>query len=578
MDGLLERLEQWAGAGEIRGEARAIQDELTQAGQAADRARLPAGTTDATPAQKAAQNAVADRFEQLADRAGGLVSKAARLAAEKDRKAADRRAEAETQDRRAEEQLTEAAQAAPQSETAADKRLQAEVLRAAAEKLRQAAHHAAQEADALRRALDEAGGQALPRDLRDAADSLRKNQPDRAATARAQAAERLQKLTNGLAEQPGPAEGELQKKRDTTADTLQQLGEAQDELRKKAREAAAIPDPQERAATLEKLAREQERLRQKAEIIAEQLSRDQSEPAAEAVRRATEAMEAAREQMKQGMPPSGEQESTLDRLDEALDRLEEQQQQTENNLAREKQEQLTNELKSFRDRQQAALTEADRLQQAADMAKRWDRPLIASLADLEDRERALAEELRPFVTAKLTKVPVFSRLAEQAATAMDRAADLAAERREDLLTADPDAPFDAELEAASASRVRRPMETALRRLDQILTATTPPKPKKTATDQPSTAEPPVPDQKPAEAQPQSSPRNTAQALAQLKALRAVQAEVNARTAIFAQTHPDPKQLTDDDRLELQEIEQMQRTIAELFDQLAEAFPTAPEVP
>lgn len=580
LDDVLERLEQWAGAGEIRGEARALQDELDQAGIAADQAR-PANVAEPTPGQKAAQNAAADRFEQLADRAGGLVGKAARLAAEKDRKAADLRVEAEDRTRRAEELRAAAAQEPPQSEAAAEKRAQAEILRATAENLRQTADQAVQEADALRRSLDAAGGQALPRDLRDAADSLRKNQPDRAATARSQAAERLQQLANGLTEQPGPSEDALQQKRDTAADTLQQLGDAQDELRKKVQDAAAIPDPRERAATLEKLAREQERLRQKAEIIAEQLSRNQSESAAESVRRAAETMDTAREQLDKGTAPNGEQESTLDQLDTALDKLEEQRQQTEDRLSREKQQQLTAEFKSFRDRQQAAIIEADRLQQAANMAKRWDRPLIASLADLEDRERALAAELRQFITAKLTGVPVFSRLTGQAVDAMERAADLAAERRDDLLTADPDLPFDADLETVSAARVRRPMSTALRRLDQVLSATTPEKPKKPASAPPQAEEPPPPESphpEPPPAENPQPPRDTAQALAQLKALRAVQAEVNARTAAFALTHPDPDQLTDDDRLELQELEQTQRTIAELFDQLAEAFQTMPEVP
>lgn len=589
LDTVLERLEQWAGAGEIRGEAHALQDELDQAGHAADQARLSSGSTEPTPAQKAARNAAADRFDQLADRAGGLVGKAARLAAEKDRKAADLRVDADDKNRQAAELDTEAAQQPAQSEAAAEKRSQAERLRATAENLRQAADHAATEAEALRRALDAAGGQALPRNLRNAADSLRKNQPDRAAAARSDAAGQLHQLTNGLTEQPGPSANELQQKRDAAADELQKLGEAQDELRKKVRQAAAIPDPQERTAVLEKLAREQERLRRKAGIVAEQLTRNRAEPAAEAVRRAAETMEAAREQLDTGTPSTGEQESSLDQLDQALDKLEQQRQETEDKLTREKQTQLTAELKSFCDRQQAAIAEANRLQQVANEAKRWDRPLIASLADLEDRERALAEELRQFVVARLAGVPVFSRLAGHAATAMDRAADLAAERRDDLLTADPESVFDVELETASAARVRRPMDTALRRLDQVLSAVTPEKPKKPEPDQPQAEKPPPDEPMPmppagaGEAEPKSPPKDTAQALAQLKVLRAVQAEVNTRTAAFAQSHPDPDKLTDDDRYELKELEQIQRDIAELFDQLADAFrnppsDTAPEMP
>ena len=60
-------------------------------------------------------------------------------------------------------------------------------------------------------------------------------------------------------------------------------------------------------------------------------------------------------------------------------------------------------------------------------------------------------------------------------------------------------------------------------------------------------------------------------LAQLKALRAMQAEVNERTAEFAKAHPDPAKLTDDERDELKELEQAQRDVAELFDKLASFF-------
>jgi hypothetical protein len=58
----------------------------------------------------------------------------------------------------------------------------------------------------------------------------------------------------------------------------------------------------------------------------------------------------------------------------------------------------------------------------------------------------------------------------------------------------------------------------------------------------------------------------------------MQAEVNERTSAFAQAHPDPAKLTDDERDELKELEQSQRDVAELFDKLAEAFRPGAEVP
>ena len=556
-EGVLERLEQWAGAGEVRGEARAMKDQLQAAGAAADRARPPTGAAP-TPAEKAALNGAADQFDRLADRAGGVVGKAARLAAEKAHRAEDLRAAAADKDRQAVALTAEAESKPPQSEAASELTAQAADLSAEADDLRRAADRAAAEAGALQQSLDAAGGQALPRDLRDAADALRKNQPDRAATARRAAADRLDRLTDGLTErsEPSPA-GDLQENRAEAADELQKLGDAQDELRKKARDAAALPDPAERAEALKKLAAEQDRLRRRAEIVAQKLSRDRSDRAADAARKAGEAMDAARDRLAQGEPPTDPQGDALDQLDQALDTLEREQQQAAEQLSREQQVELAGLVRNFHDRQRAAVAEADRLQATATELKNWDRPLIASLADLEDRERALADELRGFVEAKFADVPVFHRLADRAAAGMDRAADLAGERRDDILTADPDDPFDPDLEAASAARVRRPMDTALRRLGQILSAVDP------TSDGVGDAEPPKPpdpaEPPPAEADPEAAPGDgdpgqspdMAQVLAQLKALRAVQAEVNERTAAFAETHPGDKELTDDDLVRTQ---------------------------
>jgi len=67
-------------------------------------------------------------------------------------------------------------------------------------------------------------------------------------------------------------------------------------------------------------------------------------------------------------------------------------------------------------------------------------------------------------------------------------------------------------------------------------------------------------------------------LAQLKALRAMQAEVNERTAEFDKAHPEKDRLSDEEKDELKELEQSQRDVAELFDKLAALFRPAEEIP
>ena len=54
-------------------------------------------------------------------------------------------------------------------------------------------------------------------------------------------------------------------------------------------------------------------------------------------------------------------------------------------------------------------------------------------------------------------------------------------------------------------------------------------------------------------------------------LRALQAELNQQTAEFARAHPDANKLTDDERGELKDLEQAQREIAALFEQMTQLF-------
>jgi hypothetical protein len=155
---------------------------------------------------------------------------------------------------------------------------------------------------------------------------------------------------------------------------------------------------------------------------------------------------------------------------------------------------------------------------------------------------------------------------------MDRAARYVGERFDDALDA---GAYDAEAEKATDAQTLRPMRTALRRLDQILD-TLKEDPKAQANQQGAPGDP----GRPGEGNQQSGDQGGGiPPLAQLKALRAMQAEVNEWTAEFAKAHPDPAQkLTDEETDELKELEQAQRDVAELFDKLASLFLPAEEIP
>src|SRR5205085_11857863 len=147
-------------------------------------------------------------------------------------------------------------------------------------------------------------------------------------------------------------------------------------------------------------------------------------------------MEQNRQQMDQGKAPTEQQQDEAEeRLQQAKQKLDTEQAQDREQLLREKREELLKEFRGLYERQKAAVGEADRLQKAAEKAKRWERPLLASLSDLADREQALAEEVRRFAEKKLEplKLNVFDRMTRQAAAEMEKAAKVIGNRKDDLL-------------------------------------------------------------------------------------------------------------------------------------------------
>jgi hypothetical protein len=520
LTGLLDRLAQWGGAGEVRADAQTLKDKVTAAGD--DLKKLP----EAKPADtQKERNRMADEFGKLAEDANGLLSKATKIASEKEIQAAS---------------LADPAAAAK----------------------------AKDEAAALRDAVAQSGGQQLSADLRTAGEAAKAGRTGEAETARAAAAERLGKMSEALKKkQPDVNKDELKKNRKQDEADLKSLKEEQDELRKKSKQAEEIADPVERKEELERLAKEQERLQKDAEKLAEKLTRDRAEKTAETVKRAAEQMAAAAAEQRQGRPADAEQNDAFEKLQDAQKEFQKETASTDEQLEREEREKQIERIKSLRDRQAAAVAEARRLLVEAIRAKRWDRPLLVSLSDLADTETAIAAELRPFAEKDFESLPVFARLASSAADAMEKAKLRIGERKDDLLTADPAAAFDAETETLAHARLLQPMTLALKRLDLLLDAVKPDPKKPDAQRQ---GGEPMPMGEPGGeggAEGGGPPGSSIPAMAQLKAIRGMQADLNERTAVFQKAHPKADELDDEAKEELKELERDQREISDLFEQL-----------
>ena len=548
LDLVLKQLEQWAGAGEVRAEALNLKDQVNKAGEQGAKAtdKLESGKPpeQLKPAEKAELNRAADKFNQLADRASAALGKAERLAAEKEAQAKDLQAKADAESE--------------------------EGNKAEADLLQKAAKEAQAEVEALRSAVQKAGGQELVEDLRKAGQELQQNNPAQSNDAKQSAADKLAKLAEALGEKQPDGADELKKKKQT-ADDIDKLAAEQDELRKKAKAAAMIPDEKQRAEELAKLAREQEQLKKKTEDAADKLTRDRQQDAADKLRAAAEQMDGAAKDLAGGKPPEDKQDEALQKLDEAVAKLDKEREKDAEKLSQEKKEELAERLKAMRDRLKATDDEAGRIQAGVLKEMGWDRAKIAGVGDLEDRAKAIAEELRGFAEKELEPLPVFKQLTEQAADQTEKSGKLFGERKTEALD-NAGQPFDKKAEQATDDRTRRPLRTALRRIDHILESISEkPKPMPMGGAPMPGMMPEMPGEPPMMPPDGGTMPKGIPPLAQLKALRAIQAEVNERTAALAKIQPDKAKLSDADREELEELEKTQRDVAELLEKIAPAL-------
>ncbi len=567
---LIDLLAQWGGAGEIRGEARVLKDMILGQLIANEQLRklVPEGKLNPSDDEQRELDRAGVRAEEAARRANELIDRAGRLATEKDNQAGELRTQAALKEKEAADLRAKAANATNPKEKF-DLIEKADAAAAEAADLRAIANKAEAEAKALRAAIEAAGGQELPDELRKAADAFRKNRQTAGETFLRNAISRLDKLADALKEQEPDSAPDLAKPKrwKNAADQLDALAGAQDDLRKRVADAQRIPDPEKRQAALRELAKEQDRLIERGRELLQKLTRDKADDPARDVRNAIEKMETARDDLDKGQPATRPQMEAVERLDIARDKLDLAAAQGGRQLSDEKRRKLADQVKALLERQRAAVVETTRIHDAVGKQMGWDKPLLTSYSDIEDREKNLAIELRKLAQNEFASLLVLARLLADAAGGMDSAGEKVKLRCDD---ADLAAAFDPELEVSNDRKVMRPMLLALRRLEQLHDALKPDDPKSANKNGNNPQNPPK------GTPPQPNPngggdQDIIPPLAQLKVLRTLQAELNELTAKFAKEHPNPDKLTDEEKEELKELEQAQREITELFEQMAKLF-------
>jgi hypothetical protein len=570
LEQLLQRLEPWSGANEVRSETRSLLDEqrrLAQQIEQLDRQVEKARRELLPPEQQADLDRAAARQEALGNQLSQLIDKMERLSKEKAAQEQQRRQTADQLEKNAQELEKNHS---PRLDAPSETKAEVERLRQQAEQQHEAANSLKREAEALadtarmaREQLASDTALAQPQNkLHQAARDIKDNKLGNANQRQQEATRSLQQMLDRLEERRSDDLDRLAKKLREAENRLDDLVDQQERLQKKAREAQSIGDAKQQQEALERLAREQEQIQEQTRELLEELSRLRADGAAQALSRASRSMEDARQRMERGAPSDDAQDETLDKLDQAQDQLEQQRQLVEEELAREKLAKVTERIRGIRDRQQTLNRDMKRLHNTALETKAWDRPLMQSLIDQADLERGLADELEQLIEGPYKSIRVVAKILGHATEAMRLAGERIEARLDDIKVAqDQNEPFDPQREEKLHAAVVRWQETAVRRLDQLLDSLKPDKDLQSQSGRGGQAGGGEGGQG---AGGGGSPRDDVPLLAQLKALRALQAEVNERTAQFAKQNPDLSKLSDDEQAELRLLRRMQGDIAELL--------------
>jgi len=423
----------------------------------------------------------------------------------------------------------------------------------------------------LKKAFDIGSRAKVPEKMRDAGADLKKKNPllhetiqeqDKIKTA-------LSKLNDALNDKKLTEDVDrLTKKRKDTNENLDKIEKLREDLegfKGKVGKAMKIKDAKERAAEMDKIGKEREKIKKDLDEAARELAKLNEPRAAKALEEAAKELDKAGEKMKAGADPGENIDAAMDKLNDANDNLQEEQDQ----LAREQLAQIADLIKGLKERQDEAIVRGDELQKRVMERKIWSEGLLDTLSGAITTQDGLAKEVKG-LTEKLKDAIVFEHIMEKAAKAMERAAEDMGKRKEIAKERQIDAMLKEELddETKRHADVARNQKLASARLNRLLEAVKdeqpvarkdPPKKDGEKKDMP----PPKDGDQPKDA----GAGDAIPPIAQLKALKAEQMEIRDRTKDFDSRFPDRDRLVPDAERELRELQDDQLRIHQLFERM-----------
>jgi hypothetical protein len=382
----------------------------------------------------------------------------------------------------------------------------------------------------------------------------------------------LKRMAKALEEGRDSEIAQLVKRQRGAKKELDQLTEKLEKLRKRIREARKRGDAKE----LKQAQAELQDLQKEMEKKGRELARLRAERAGEALDEAGAQLERAGKRMADGGDPDEDLKQAQKRMQDAQKKFKEAQERAEEELAREQLARLADQIKGLKVRQDAAIAESLRLHKTLLEKGAWTTERLRSLDHLADSQQGLAKETGS-LKEKLKGAAVFELLLKTTAETMGRAGTRLQDRTKTAV-ARPD-PAGALLKEELAAEQKAHDQTvrlqreASRRLQRLIDALKP---------DPNVAMRPKQKAEGKEGEPKKGekakggiPGESIPPLAQLKALRAEQQEVNDRTREFAKRHPDEAKLGPEERAELEAIRSNQQELHELFSKLAASVGGAP---
>jgi hypothetical protein len=364
---------------------------------------------------------------------------------------------------------------------------------------------------------------------------------------------------------------------------LEELADHMAKLKKKIENARKIADPKERENELKKLADEQRELQQMAEKRGRELSKAQAKEAADDVKEAARKMERLARMLERDDDPDEALREIEDHLKDAQSDLRDAQEAADQELSREQIAKIVDRLKGLKDRQDGVVAESERLRKEFLQSKYWQLSKVTSLGDLKSAQTVVGDETG-MVRDKLKGAKVFHVILDRAvkdmigATAsIDAWRKTANLHKEGFKKSDPRPVLkekDFEDEKAAFEATAKLQHGAADRLQRLIDALLPEL--EAADQQPKDQDPNRAQPKPGngkDAPPKQQQKGGIAAqdgippVAQLKALKAEQLEINARTKELAERQPDLNALTPDQRAELEAMSAEQDRLLQVFREL-----------